>query len=521
MSLLAGIDLGSLYSSIAILNSDANTKEDVPSVIANDDGDHQIPTFYANNGQGDLFGAPARSIGLRKPKNSIRHFHKYVGKTNEDEDLNLKYGVLPKSDSKELHYEIPIAILNDDGDEVDNEIISYSPANITSKYINKLKEWAETNSTEGRILDTVVLAIPAKSSDEYKKSMNEVLSGLGFKSYHLVEEPIAAMLAFDQFVTKSKKTNISLVVDFGAHHLDISLISKSHGVYSIIDTITDSSISGEKVDDALFNYACQQFHRRTKLNVAEERRPKAKLRLACEQTKRALSQSQTAMCSVEALMNGVDFNESIPALRYEMLVQTLINNSISIITGLINKSSLELEDISDIVLIGGSSRIPFFKSSISKAFPQIPIRTNVEPDQAISIGCAIHARNIIKPAFSKAISDGKTHEMMLLQKDIGIKNAKGEVSVLFKKLSGLPAHENVTINISKSLTVNDLYIPLVEKDNNKEEMIAELFLYDAIDEDSKEAGKIVLSFTLTPELVLYVHPRNKSIEEGVTLSLVN
>jgi heat shock 70kDa protein 1/2/6/8 len=280
-------------------------------------------------------------------------------------------------------------VLGDESEEPWQE--QHSVQEVTAKYLAKLRETAEYYLSAK--VTGCVISIPAHFEDAQKEALMQSAHTAGFTKAFPLHEPVAACLAFDAVSEDVKEDQEILVLDLGAKQFNITHVTKNDGLYAIQESLEFNDVAGAKIDHVLVEFARLEFQRKYKVDVGDNRRAMEKLRIACERTKRSLTRQDTAPLSVDSLYDGMDYNGTVIRARFEMLCDPHYNQCKTAVIETLAKTGLKIQDVDQVLLIGGASRIPRFQAQMKGMFPETTkVRTDVEPDEAISIGCAIQAQ---------------------------------------------------------------------------------------------------------------------------------
>jgi molecular chaperone DnaK (HSP70) len=390
----------------------------------------------------------------------------------------------------------------------------HSVVDVTAKYLTKLKDTAEY-FLSGKV-DGCVISIPAHFEEKQKKALVKACNDAGFKFAYPIHEPVAACLAFNASVLKENANPDKeiLVLDLGAESFNISLVSSHDGLYTIEDSVEELNLGGISFDKVLFDYAKDDFQKKTKLDISDNKRSVAKLMNACELTKRSLSRQDTAPCSVESLCEGMDYNGTVLRGRFEMLSEGLLSRCKEVVLKCLKKSEVTPESLGQVLLVGGSSRIPSFQKAMKSLFPNVDstteFRTEVEPDEAITIGCAVQAallNNDFNIDFAPAVIEADH-----VGKSIGVKAADGKFQPIIPKGTPLPVRREFSLPLPSSQTSVYLEICELEKDGSME-VLAEVGLSGI--PATVKSGKVEVVFLIESDHLMSVSVTEKVSGESV------
>ncbi|KAJ3276811.1 Structural maintenance of chromosomes protein 6 [Terramyces sp. JEL0728] len=504
-----GISFGTVYSCISIPD-----KNGIPEAIANEDGFRQIPSYVAYNDVEVLCGTQAKQQALSNPKGTINHFRPLLGKRYFDLDN--------RTGDKEIKefgkaFRVPIVASNEDPalpvfeietfpEGAEEPVISqYSVTDVTATYLKKLKDTAEYFLSAQ--VDNCVISIPAHFEESQKKALLKAAHEAGFKSAYELHEPVAAVMAFNNLgsTTQNKMDKQIVVLDLGAESFNITLISNHDGLYTIEDSVEEQNLGGNDFDKVLAEFAKEEFKRKTKMDISDNKRSLIKLQNACERTKRALTRQDTAPCSVESLYDGIDFNGSIPRARFDMLAEPLYNKCKAAVLKTLKKSNLAVEKVDQVVLIGGSSRMPRFQAAMKSLFPnadaETEFRCDIEPDEAIALGCAVQAQILLANEIDFDVKfEKKLIDAEHLSKTITIASATGEHVPIIPAGTPLPVRRQFTLPLGAKQT--GIYLSVFESDSSTNSLLGEVVL-SGLPDDIKD-GRVEVVFLIELDHVLQV-----------------
>ncbi|KAG9302927.1 hypothetical protein G9A89_022344 [Geosiphon pyriformis] len=458
-NVVIGLRIGQSYSSIAIINKDGRA-----DCIANEDGERQIPTVVAFSRDEEFTGTQAKAQLLRNSKNTITQFRNLIGKSYEDANdlVSISTASLANKDDQ-------IAYIVEYQEET-----TFTAAEIMTKYISRLGESAI--NFLGQPLTGVVLAIPTYFNQAQCDALKKATEDAGLKVLQLIHEPVAAALAYqlgqprnmlDSTKTaRSKNQDLTtLIIDLGSESLDVTILSVRSGIFTIFGTTHDSTVGGVAFDELLVTHFANEFKRKTKIDISDNKRALAKLRTAAEVTKKTLSNSLTAPCSVESLSDGLDFHGTINRTRFEMMASKLFDRCLDVVWETLQKNSLEPQLIDEVILVGGASRIPKLQTKLREIFqnPLTHFRLELEPDEIVAYGCAFQAALIATLEKGNQIDeaiDSEITNVPHLTKPIGVVNTLEQFITLIPENTPLPVRR--VAHLSNGQEQQEVYLAVWE-----------------------------------------------------------
>lgn len=396
-------------------------------------------------------------------------------------------------------------------DSGDDAIEHHSVHQVTTKYLAKLKETAE--SYLSAVVGGCIISIPAHFDDMQKTALLSAAKDAGFTSAIPIHEPVAACLAFDPNGESLKEDKEILVLDLGAHQFNVTHISYHDGLFQMKESIEFDDLGGIQFDLAIVEFAKQEFQRKYKVDISSNQRAMQKLTNACERTKRALTRQDTAPLSVDSLHDGIDYTGSVNRNRFEMLSEGIYQKCKDAVFSALVKTKLTVDQVDQVLLIGGSSRMPRFQAMMKSLFPEsVEFRTDVEPDEAISIGCAMHARIMNEHEVEKPYAHS-TVKAETLSQAIGVVINEKFVQVI-PIGTPIPVRRQISFSIKDSQTEAYLCVHQKSMDGN-ETVTAELVLSELENTPNRTVDVV---FVIENAKAMHIKMSEKS--SGQTLDVI-
>ena len=370
-----GIDLGTTYSCVAVMRN--NNVE----IIANDQGNRTTPSYVAFNDSERLVGESAKNQAAMNPKNTIFDAKRLIGRRFDDVSVQADMKTWPFTVSS-----------NDDKPEIVVEHMNkekkFTAEEISSMILSKMKETAE--SYLGEEVKHAVITVPAYFNDQQRQATKDagVISGLNV--LRIINEPTAAAISYGMNEKSDKEKNV-LIFDLGGGTFDVSVLTIDDGVFEVKATAGDTHLGGEDFDQRLMEHFMKEFKRKHNRDISTSDRAIRRLRSACEKAKRTLSSSSKATVEIDSLLDGIDFNSSITRARFEDLCGDFFKNCLKPVEKVLTDSGISKSEIHEIVLVGGSTRIPKVQSLIKNFFNGKEPCRKINPDESIAYGAAVQA----------------------------------------------------------------------------------------------------------------------------------
>ncbi|KAL1895171.1 Hsp70 chaperone [Ceratocystis pirilliformis] len=424
MAPAVGIDLGTTYSCVAIY------RDDRCDVIANEQGNRTTPSFVAFTDTERLIGDAAKNQVAMNPKNTVFDAKRLIGRKFNDAEV--------QSDMK--HF--PFSIVDRAGKpiievEFKGETKQFTPEEISSMVLIKMRETAE--SYLGTDVNNAVITVPAYFNDSQRQATKD--SGLiaGLNVLRIINEPTAAAIAYGLDKKVEGERNV-LIFDLGGGTFDVSLLTIEDGIFEVKSTAGDTHLGGEDFDNRLVQHFVNEFKRKHKKDLTSNARALRRLRTACERAKRTLSSSAQTSIEIDSLYEGVDFYTSITRARFEELCQDLFRSTLQPVDRVLTDAKIDKSLIHEIVLVGGSTRIPRIQKLISDYFNGKEPNKSINPDEAVAYGAAVQAAIL-----SGDTSNKTTSEILLLDVaplSLGIETAGGMMTKLIPRNTTIPTKKS-------------------------------------------------------------------------------
>lgn len=422
-SLCIGIDLGTTNSCVGIWQN--NNVE----IIANDQGNRTTPSYVAFNEHERIIGAGAKNQSAQNPKNTVYDAKRLIGLNYNDSKV--------QNDIKHFSYEVisnnnkPIIKV-----EFQNEKKEFKPEEISSMILIKMKEIAE--AFLGTTVTDAVITVPAYFNDSQRQSTKDAGTIAGLNVKRIINEPTAAAIAYGLDKKGSGEKNI-LVYDLGGGTFDVSILSIDDGIFEVKATAGDTHLGGEDLDRRLMEYFIAEFKKKHKLDISENKRSIRRLQTACENAKKTLSSSTVANIEIDALFEGIDFITSITRARFEDMCSDLFRKTFTPVEQVLRDSKLSKSNIDEIVLVGGSTRIPKIQNQLSEFFNGKTLCQNINPDEAVAYGAAVQGA-ILSGSTSESINDVLLLDVSPLS--LGIETAGGIMTTLIPRNTTIPTKKS-------------------------------------------------------------------------------
>jgi L1 cell adhesion molecule like protein len=369
-----GIDLGTTNSCVSVY---INGKCEV---IANDQGERTTPSWVAFTPEEKLVGLAAKSQVIMNPENTIFDAKRFMGKRFSDKDIqnDLKHLTCKTStdDKDQIFFEI----------EHKGETKKLTPIEVSSLILMKMKEIGE--SYVGETINDAVITVPAYFNDQQRQATKDAGIIAGLNVLRIINEPTASSIAYG-IDNKSEDEKVVLVFDLGGGTFDVTLLIIQEGIFEVKATAGDTHLGGEDFDQRIVAWLKEEFRKKHKKSLDGQVKCTRRLQTAAERAKRVLSTSATTTIEIESLYEGIDFQTTLTRARFEDLCSDLFRSTLDPVRRVLEDSKIGKDKVDEIVLVGGSTRIPKIQELLSTFFNGKELCKKLNPDECVAIGAGI------------------------------------------------------------------------------------------------------------------------------------
>ena len=423
-----GIDLGTTYSCVGVWQNDK------VEIIANDQGNRTTPSWVAFNSEEKLVGEAAKSQYNLNPENTVFDAKRLMGYKFDNQQVQREIKKMPYSVVSGPNNIPQIKVTYKDEPKV------FTPQEISSFILEKMKQIAE--SYLGKPVKNAVITVTAYFNDAQRQATKDAGVICGLNVLRIINEPTAAAIAYGLDNKSDKERNV-IIYDVGGGTLDVTLLTLDDGIFEVKATSGDTHLGGEDFDANMVQHFEDEFKRKNKQDIRSSKKSMAKLKKECERLKRSLSSATQAHLEIDSLYDGIDFNSTMTRAKFEQLNMALFQKCLKSVEQVLMDSKISKSQIDEIVLVGGTTRIPKMQQLLSDFFGGKTLCNSINPDEAVAYGATVQA------CLLSGNSSDKLKDLLLLDVaplSLGLETSGGVMTPLIKRNSSIPIQKKQTFS---------------------------------------------------------------------------
>ena len=484
MGKIIGIDLGTTNSCVAVMEGNE------PTVIANSEGDRTTPSVVAFKGADRLVGKPAKNQMVTNPENTIYSIKRFMGRKYHEVTEETKM--------------VPYKVTSASGDEIKIDVDGklYSPQEISAIVLQKMKKTAE--DFLGEEVTEAVITVPAYFNDAQRQATKDAGRIAGLEVKRIVNEPTAAALAYGFGKDSSKEEKIA-VYDFGGGTFDISILELGDGVFEVKSTNGDTHLGGDNIDQVIIEWLVSDFNREYGIDLSKDKMALQRLKEAAEQAKITLSSSTQTTINLPFITADATgpkhLQKELTRAKFEQMIEPLVEKTKIPCMNALREAGLSASDIDEVVLVGGSTRIPMVQEAVKKLFGKEPHK-GVNPDEVVAVGASIQG----------GILKGDVKDVLLLDVtplSLGIETLGGVTTKLIERNTTIPTRKSqIFSTASDGQTAVSIHVLQGERELASQNRTLGMFNLEGIAPAPRGVPQIEVTFDIDANGIVHVSAKD-------------